>query len=49
MDLQDVASKKGVQTLSNPILVEHEIDIRDKESLFRLLYSLLENELAVLY
>jgi len=37
-----------VYTLPNPILVEHEIDIGDKEPPFRPLYNLLENELAVL-
>jgi len=32
----------------NPMLVEHEIDIGDKEPSFRPLYNLLENELVVL-
>ena len=48
MDLQNIASKKDIQTLPNPILVKHEIDIRDKEPPFRPLYSLLKNKLAVL-
>ena len=48
IDLEEVFSKEAVQTLFNPILVKHEIDIGDKEPLFRLLYNLLENKLAVL-
>jgi len=49
IDLKDVANKEAAHTLPNPILVEHEIDIGDKKPFFRLLYNLLENELAVLY
>ena len=49
MDLEEVSSKEAVYTLFNPILVEHKIDIGDKEPPFRLLYNLLENELAILY
>jgi hypothetical protein len=30
MDLEKVSSKEAAQTLSNPILVKHEIDIGDK-------------------
>jgi len=48
IDLKDVANKEATHTLPNPILVEHEIDIGDKEPPFRPLYNLLENELAVL-
>ena len=48
IDLQNIASKKGTQTLPNPILVKHKIDIGDKKLSFRPLYSLLENKLAVL-
>ena len=48
-DLQNIASKEGVQTLPNPILVEHKINIGDKEPPFKPLYSLLKNKLAVLY
>ena len=49
MDLQNITSKEAVQTLPNPILVEHKINIENKEPLFKPLYSLLENELVVLY
>jgi len=37
-----------VHTLPDPMLVEHEIDIGDKEPSFRPLYNLLENKLVVL-
>ena len=47
IDLKDVADKEAAHTLPNPILVEHKIDTRDKKPSFRLLYNLLENELAV--
>jgi len=49
INLKDVADKEATHTLPNPILVEYKIDIGDKEPPFRLLYNLLENELAVLY
>ena len=48
IDLEEVSSKEAAQTLSNPILVKHKIDIGDKQPPFRPLYNLLENELAVL-
>jgi hypothetical protein len=48
IDLKEVSSKEATQTLPNPILVKHKIDIGDKQPPFRLLYNLLENELAVL-
>jgi len=48
-DLKDIVNKEAAHTLPNPILVEHEIDIGDKEPFFRPLYNLLENELAILY
>jgi len=48
IDLKDIADKKAAHTLPNLILVEHKIDIGDKEPPFRPLYNLLENELAVL-
>ena len=48
IDLKDVANKEAAHTLPNPILVEHEIDIGDKEPPFGPLYNLSENELAVL-
>ena len=48
MDLKDIANKEAAHTLPNPMLVEHKIDIGDKEPPFRLLYNLSENELAVL-
>ena len=47
-DLKKVFSKKAAQILFNPILVKHKIDIEDKKPLFKLLYNLLKNELAVL-
>jgi len=47
-DLKDVADKEAAHTLLNPILVEHKIDIGDKEPSFKPLYNLLENKLAVL-
>ena len=47
-DLKDVANKEATHTLPNPILVEYKIDTGDKEPLFKLLYTLLENKLAVL-
>jgi len=37
-----------VYTLPNSILVEYKINIEDKEPLFRPLYNLLKNKLAVL-
>jgi len=49
MDLKNIANKEAAHTLSNPILVEHKIDIGDKEPSFRPLYNLLENKLAVLH
>ena len=49
IDLEDIFSKEAAQTLLNPILVKHKIDIGDKQPPFRLLYNLLENKLAVLY
>jgi len=49
MDLKDVTNKEAAHTLPDPILVEHEIDIGDKEPSFRLLYNLSENKLAVLH
>ena len=48
IDLKDIANKEAAHTLLNPMLVEHKIDTRDKKPPFRLLYNLLENELAVL-
>ena len=48
IDLKDIANKEAAHTLPNPMLVEHEIDIGDKEPPFRPLYNLLENKLAVL-
>ena len=30
IDLEDVSNKEAAQTLPNPILVKHEIDIGDK-------------------
>jgi len=48
-DLKDIANKEAAHTLPNPMLVEHEIDIGDKEPSFRPLYNLLENELVVLH
>jgi len=48
MDLKDIANKEAAYTLPNPILVEHKIDIEDKEPPFGPLYNLLENKLAVL-
>ena len=49
INLKDVTNKEAAHTLPNPILVEYKIDIGDKEPPFRLLYNLLENELAVLH
>ena len=49
IDLEEVSNKEAAQTLPNPILVKHKIDIGDKEPPFRPLYNLLENELVVLY
>ena len=49
IDLEDVSNKEAIQTLLNLILVKHKIDIGDKQPPFKLLYNLLENELAVLY
>jgi len=49
IDLKDITNKEAAHTLPNPILVEHKIDIKDKEPPFRPLYNLLENKLAVLY
>ena len=49
IDLKDVANKEAAHTLPNPILVEHIIDIGDKEPPFGLLYNLLENKLVVLH
>ena len=48
IDLKNVTNKEAAHTLPNPILVEHKIDIGDKEPPFRLLYNLLEYKLAVL-
>jgi len=48
MDLKNVADKEAAHTLPDPMLVEYEIDIGDKEPFFGLLYNLSENELAVL-
>ena len=48
-DLKDIVNKEAAHTLLNPILVEHKIDIGDKEPPFRLLYNLSENKLAVLH
>jgi len=48
IDLKNIANKEAAHTLPNPILVEHKIDIGDKEPPFRPLYNLLENKLAVL-
>ena len=47
-DLEDISNKEAVYTLPNPILVKYEIDIGDKQPPFRLIYSLLENELVIL-
>ena len=48
MDLEDVFNKEAIYILLNPILVKYEIDIGDKQPPFRLIYSLLENELVIL-
>ncbi len=47
-DLVDVFDKEVVYILPNFMLVKHKIDIKDKQPLFRLIYSLSKNELAIL-
>jgi len=47
-DLVDVFNKRAAYALLNSISVKHEIDIRDKQPPFRLIYNLLENKLATL-
>ena len=48
IDLKEVSSKETIQILFNPILVKYKIDIGDKKPLFKPLYNLLKNKLAVL-
>jgi len=48
IDLKNITNKEAAHTLPNPILVEHKIDIGDKEPPFGPLYNLLENKLVVL-